>query len=117
MCLSNLFGGNGGCSWLLFIIIIVLLCSDDCCDNRNNGCGCGCGCGGTSFRPTTMTARVLEVQCCSLLVCDCDTCQQVQVNTDDACCYRVGDCLCIHYNGAMTNSLPPQISATCIHRR
>ena len=62
-------------------------------------------------------ARVLEVQCCSLLVCDCDTCQQVQVNTDDACCYRVGDCLCIHYNGAMTNSLPPQISATCIHRR
>ncbi|MFR5025594.1 MAG: hypothetical protein ACLTC3_05140 [Evtepia gabavorous] len=52
--------------------------------------GCGCGCGGTSFRPTTMTARVLEVQCCSLLVCDCDTCQQVQVNTDDACCYRVG---------------------------
>ena len=87
------------------------------CNMSSWNSGCGCGCGGTSFRPTTMTARVLEVQCCSLLVCDCDTCQQVQVNTDDACCYRVGDCLCIHYNGAMTNSLPPQISATCIHRR
>ena len=37
MCLSNLFGGNGGCSWLLFIIIIVLLCSDDCGESRNNG--------------------------------------------------------------------------------
>ena len=87
------------------------------CNMSSWNSGCGCGCGGTSFRPTTMTARVLEVQCCSLLVCDCDTCQQVQVNTDDACCYRVGDCLCIHYIGAMTNSLPPQISATCIHRR
>ena len=41
----------------------------------------------------------------------------VQVNTANACCYQVGDCLCIHYNGAMTNSIPPQISATCIHRR
>ena len=48
---------------------------------------------------------------------DCSTCQQVQVNTANACCYQVGDCLCIHYNGAMTNSIPPQISATCIHRR
>ena len=28
----------------------------------------------------------------------------------------VDGCLCIHYNGAMTNSIPPQISATCIHR-
>jgi len=57
------------------------------------------------------------VRCDSLLVCDCSTCQQVQVNTANACCYQVGDCLCIHYNGAMTNSIPPQISATCIHRR
>ena len=53
----------------------------------------------------------------SLLVCDCSTCQQVQVNTANACRYQVGDRLCIHYNGAMTNSIPPQISATCIHRR
>ena len=63
-----------------------------------------------------MTARVLEVRCASLLVCDCATGQQVQVNTADACCYRAGECLCIHYDGAMTTSLPPQISASCIHR-
>ena len=108
---NNGFMGCGNDSWWIILIIFFLFCG------CGNSCGCGCGCGGTSFRPTTMTSRVLEVQCCSLLVCDCDTCQQVQVNTDDACCYRVGDCLCIHYNGAMTNSLPPQISATCIHRR
>ena len=79
----------------------------------------GCGCTGSTptTTATTMTARVLEVRCDSLLVCDCSTCQQVQVNTANACCYQVGDCLCIHYNGAMTNSIPPQISATCIHRR
>ena len=89
-----------------------------CCNNTvSNAWGCGCT-GSTPPTPaTTMTARVLEVRCDSLLVCDCSTCQQVQVNTAIACCYQVGDCLCIHYNGAMTNSIPPQISATCIHRR
>lgn len=82
------------------------------CCNQTPSC-----CGSTSpAAGTTMTARVLAVRCTSLLVCDCSTCQQVQVNTTDACCYRVGECLCIHYNGAMTNSIPPQISASCIHR-
>lgn len=75
-----------------------------------------CGGGATAAADTTMTARVLEVRCASLLVCDCATGQQVQVNTADACCYRAGECLCIHYDGAMTTSLPPQISASCIHR-
>lgn len=65
---------------------------------------------------TTMCATVLEVQQGSLLVCDCCTHQQVQVNTDQACCFSVGDYLCIHYNGAMTMSIPPQISAQCISR-
>ena len=74
------------------------------------------GGGATAAADTTMTARVLEVRCASLLVCDCATGQQVQVNTADACCYRARECLCIHYDGAMTTSLPPQISASCIHR-
>ena len=82
-----------------------------CCNQTPSCCG-----GATATADTTMTARVLEVRCASLLVCDCATGQQVQVNTADACCYRVGECLCIHYDGAMTTSLPPQISASCIHR-
>lgn len=89
-----------------------------CCNNTvSHAWGCGCTGSTPTTTATTMTARVLEVRCDSLLVCDCSTCQQVQVNTATACCYQVGDCLCIHYNGAMTNSIPPQISATCIHRR
>ena len=82
-----------------------------CCNNTvSHAWGCGCTGSTPTTTATTMTARVLEVRCDSLLVCDCSTCQQVQVNTANACCYQVGDCLCIHYN-------PPQISATCIHRR
>ena len=65
---------------------------------------------------TTMTATILEVNCCDLLVCEKCTCQQVLVHTEDACCFRCGECVCIHYNGIMTNSLPPQITADCIHR-
>lgn len=64
---------------------------------------------------TTITATVLQVCCCSLLVCDCCTCQQILVHTDDACCFRVGDCVCIEFSGAMTMSIPPQITADCIH--
>lgn len=65
---------------------------------------------------TTMTATILEVQCCSLLVCDTCTHQQVLVHADDACTYHCGEHVCIHYNGIMTNSLPPQITAHHIHR-
>lgn len=104
------------------------------CGSYYSGCGstyAGCGstssgCGSTTSSccddctaaatPTTMTARVMEVSCNSLLVCDQSTCQQVQVNTSNACCYRAGQCLCIHYDGAMTASIPPQISATSICR-
>ena len=63
-----------------------------------------------------MCAVVCKVECDSLLVCDQATRQEVLVHTSDACCFHVGDCVCIHYSGAMTMSLPPQISATCIHR-
>ena len=62
----------------------------------------------------TMIARVLCVECCRLLVCDCCTHQEVLVHTDRACCFSCGDCVCIRYSGAMTMSIPPQITATCI---
>lgn len=65
---------------------------------------------------TTMTATVLEVQCCDLLVCDVCTHQKVLVHANNACTFRCGECICIHYNGIMTNSLPPQISAHHIER-
>ena len=64
----------------------------------------------------TMIGIVQEVQECSLTVCDCDTCQQVVVNTSDACCFCPGDKVCIWYNGVMTTSIPPQITADCIQR-
>ena len=77
-------------------------------------CHCSCDCNDT--RPATLTAQVLDVRCGALLVCDCENSQKVQVNTDDACSYEVGDCLCIRYNGVMSSSLPPQITATSIRR-
>ena len=64
----------------------------------------------------TMNACVLRVCRCSLLVCDLSTSQEVLVHTPKACCFRVRDKVCIEYSGAMTNSLPPQISAESICR-
>ena len=64
----------------------------------------------------TMRATVLEVSCGQLLVCDLSSCQQVLVNTDRSQCFTVGDQVCIQYDGAMTMSIPPQISASCIAR-
>lgn len=68
-----------------------------------------CGC-----QTVTMRARVLRVDCCQLLVCDLCGCQEVLVHTDNACCFRPGQCVCITYSGAMTMSIPPQISADCV---
>lgn len=70
-----------------------------------------CGCGRESV---TMNARVLRVNCCDLLVCDLCTCQEVLVHTNDACCFRPGQCVRIEYSGAMTMSIPPQINADSI---
>lgn len=64
----------------------------------------------------TMNASVLQVYGSSLLVFDQASCQQVIVHTPNAACFSAGDCVCIHYNGVMTQSIPPQISATCIYR-
>ena len=65
---------------------------------------------------TTMCATVCRVCPCHLLVCDHSTHQEVLVHTDSACCFRCGECVCIHFSGAMTASIPPQITAACIHR-
>lgn len=62
----------------------------------------------------TMCATVLEVGNCQLLVRDHSTGQEVVVNTDMACRFCVGDRVCIEYNGIMTRSIPPQITAQCI---
>ena len=64
----------------------------------------------------TMCATVLCVQNGSLLVCVHCTRQQVLVHTAGTSCFRAGDRACIRYNGTMTNSIPPQISAQHICR-
>lgn len=66
--------------------------------------------------PTCICACVCQVQDCALLVCDHCTSQEILVHTPRAHCYCPGECLCIEYSGAMTSSIPPQISATCIRR-
>ena len=61
-----------------------------------------------------LKGRILRSGCCDLLVCDLCACQEVLVHTNNACCFRPGQCVCIEYSGAMTMSIPPQISAECI---
>lgn len=62
----------------------------------------------------TMHATVLEVRECDLLVCDHCNGQHVVVHTKDTCRFCRCDHVCIEYEGAMTASLPPQITATCV---
>ena len=63
-----------------------------------------------------MTATVLSTQRDNLLVFDFSNRQQVQVNTNGTFRFCPGDLVRIRYNGAMTMSIPPQISATSIVR-
>jgi hypothetical protein len=58
-----------------------------------------------------MQARILRVRRDDLLVRDCRTGQQVQVNTDRTRRFRPGQRVIILYSGAMTRSSPPQIYA------
>lgn len=60
---------------------------------------------------TTMCATILTINRDSLLVRDNATSQEVIVNTSCVCNFRVNDRINIIYNGIMTMSLPPQISA------
>lgn len=59
----------------------------------------------------TMCAEILEISDKRLLVRDSRTMQEVAVNTRCSCNFRVGDRVRIFYSGAMTMSIPPQISA------
>ena len=61
-----------------------------------------------------LKAKVLRVCRCHLLVCDLCTHQEIHVHTPKACCFRVGDCVCIEHSGVMTMSIPPQITADSI---
>lgn len=58
-----------------------------------------------------MRAIVIEVQWQRLLVLDLDARQQVLVNTPDARYFAPGDFVRIWFSGAMTRSIPPQITA------
>ena len=62
----------------------------------------------------TMQATVRRVECNNLLVFDHVMSQTVVVHTPDACRFCVGAFVCIEYSGAMTMSIPPQITATNI---
>lgn len=58
-----------------------------------------------------MQAVVIEVQWERLLVLDLQTRQNVMVNTPNARWFRPGELVRIWYNGVMTASIPPQITA------
>lgn len=64
----------------------------------------------------TMRATILRAQDCDLLVRDHNTRQEVLVHTVEACGFRSGERICIEYDGIMTMSIPPQITATRICR-
>lgn len=59
----------------------------------------------------TMQGAVIEFHRDRLLIRDCDRRQQVIVHTPHARKFRPGDRIWIFYSGAMTKSIPPQISA------
>lgn len=59
----------------------------------------------------TMQAIVLAVQRDRLLVLDRENRQRVVVITREARRFRRGELVCILYGGAMTASIPPQITA------
>ncbi|MDE6425359.1 MAG: hypothetical protein K2K89_04370 [Ruminococcus sp.] len=63
-----------------------------------------------------MCADVIEVNNDNLLVRDTRTGQDVIVYTPCTCRLNIGDRIRIVYSGAMTNSLPPQISSRKIFR-
>lgn len=62
----------------------------------------------------TIQATVRRVECNNLLVFDHAMSQNVVVHTSEAWRFRVGNFVCIQYSGAMTMSIPPQITATNI---
>lgn len=65
---------------------------------------------------TTMIATVQEVRPDNLLVRDRRTSQEVLVHTSFTHRFRPSDIVRILYSGAMTMSIPPQITAIRIFR-
>lgn len=65
----------------------------------------------------TMNATVLRTDSDNMLVRDDNTGDEVRVNTRDARRFSPGDLVSITYSGAMTRSIPPQISAISIRKR
>ncbi len=63
-----------------------------------------------------MEAIVIHVRPGDLLVFDESMSRTVVVHTPNACSFRVGNCVRIRYSGAMTMSIPPQITAIRINR-
>ena len=61
-----------------------------------------------------MNAVVIEVEWVRMLVLDLESRQRVIVNTPDAYLFRPGEVVRIRYNGVMTRSIPPQITAISI---
>ena len=61
--------------------------------------------------------RVLVVEKERFLLLDDTQQAEIIVNTPSAREYSPGDMVCVVYSGAMTRSLPPQISAQRIMRR
>lgn len=59
-------------------------------------------------------ATVRKVEHNTLYVYDHTMLQITVVHTPDACRFHVGDLVCIQYSGAMTMSIPPQVTATSI---
>ena len=64
----------------------------------------------------TIIATVLQVEPRGLLVRDQSNGQEIFVNTNNAGRFRPGDVVRITYNGQMTRSIPPQITAQSITR-
>ncbi len=62
----------------------------------------------------SMAASVKEVRCHSLIVRNVRTAEEIVVHTNDSFRFFCGDIVCIRYNGIMTRSIPPQITASCI---
>ncbi len=63
-----------------------------------------------------MIATIMSVRFNSLIVRDRATSQIVVVNTRNTRGFHPGDVISILYNGVMTRSMPPQISAIRIWR-
>ena len=64
--------------------------------------------------PTCICACVCQVQDCALLVCEHCTSQEILVHTPRACCFSVGQYVCVRHTGAMTMSIPPQVTALSV---